>query len=50
MNVPTNMPIEKDGEKMANILDRFEGFEISEARILLRTPHGPSPTVNLSLG
>lgn len=45
MNVPTNMPTEKEGEKIAKILDRLEGFEISEARILLSTPHGPRPTV-----
>jgi len=43
--VPTNIPAEKLGEKMENIRFRFEGFEISEARILFSTPAGLRPTI-----
>lgn len=49
MNVPTSIPIEKEGEKIAKILDLFEGFEISDARILLSTPQGPSPTTKYQI-
>ena len=44
MNVPTSIPAEKLGEKIENIRFRFEGFEISDAKILFNTPHGLSPT------
>lgn len=38
------MPAEKLGEKIENMRFRFEGFDISEARILFSTPAGLRPT------
>lgn len=38
------MPTEKVGEKMENIRLLLAGLEISEARILFKTPHGLRPT------
>jgi hypothetical protein len=38
------MPTEKLGEKIEKIRFRFDGFDISDARILFNTPAGLRPT------
>jgi hypothetical protein len=38
------MPAEKLGEKIEKIRLRFDTFEISDAMILFKTPHGLRPT------
>jgi hypothetical protein len=47
MNVPSMAPPAKEGEKMEKMRERFEGWEISEARILTITPAGLRPTANV---